>query len=424
MDRFSNSKINGFSNFNINTQNTDYKVGKRINTNDLVTFIKKNLSTINSIGCIDLNDNTSSHLEEINKISDLKFQDIQKINFLPRNLSRIFENNNHKYLHIGVLKQFSDRDTRNISVFSAILSSLRQVFSKQTISNQSHILSTLMDRLQKEIMGSKFKYFGYNKFKWEQEFIKESIDKCNSNKQVLRYISDYFHINIFVLDIENDELIFCSDKYVPYKKHIFLLKFKENNFEPFVMEHSKCFTNDDIPVKCVLKNHSKIKVFTTDPKQNYYIDFETHIEDLDKYIVKGIVKLKEKKLTYKEKIEAQQKDTLKLQLEIEKQPQQLQPQPQPQQKKKSSSYSTPSEDDSNSDTLSNSNSENLDDSDSDTKSKKQNKNKYTEKELNKMKLAELQQVAKSFDIMITEKVNGKSKPKNKKKLIQDILSQV
>jgi hypothetical protein len=316
--------------------------------------------------------------------------------------------------------------------------------------------------MKNESFGTKFKSFGYKKLKWDQEKLSNYVNSCIINRFLLRYISDYFHINIFLLDIEKDQLIYCSKYYIPYKKHIFLLHFK-NNFEPFIMEHAKSYTNEDIPVKYILQNSNKIRILSDVPNDSDtdYAKFESQEEDLDKYITKNIIKLREKKLTYKEIIKQQQLETLKNQQELEKireleKLQELQSQKKninspPKMsnmflnynksktvspKSNSSNYSTHVSKNSDSDThsqLSDSDTHSQS-SDSDTQSSNSNshshshssnsksKNKYTEKTLTNMKLVELQQLAKTNNISISDKIDKKTKPKNKKKLIVDILS--
>lgn len=387
-------RINSKPTYSVEQKYQTINQGKRISTSDLINFINKNSSIINSIGCVDLN-NTNKNTQDVQKtISPLKFQDIQKITFLPKNLSKIFDIDN-KYLHIGVLRQFSEHDHRNISIFSAILSCLKQSYTKQQMTYQSNLILNLIDRLKKESQGKNFNKFGYNKYKWDKQNLLDTINKCSINKYLLKYLSDYFHVNIFILNLNNDYIEFGSDVFIPYKKNIFLLCHQNNNFEPLITENNRIFNNDDTMIKYFIKNPNSVRCYSMKQNDDDLINFTIHTEDLSSYLIKITTNLKEKKLTYKEKIENEQKEISKIQKELDND------------KKAKKKLTKESSDDSNF----------SDNSKSNKKSKKNKTPSY-----DNMKLSELKDLAKEKNITLTEKVDGKTKQKSKQQLIDEIKS--
>ena len=272
------------------------KTGKILTIEDLIEYFKKNKENIETVGTVDLNE--VPKIEE--KISKLHFQDVQKVSFLPEKLSEIFKLKSHKYLHAGIL-QFINND--NISFYSSIITCLKQHFSFQPIETQKIFMSSFLRRLSKESKNAFFNKMNYKSHGWTKSDITDTIFQGPINKKVQKFICDYLHVNIFVLDLENDSINFCDNIYVPYKKSIFLLKYVDNVYEPFFSEQSKVFKMTDFIMKCVKENQEEINVndiFNSNSK------FEEVLEDLQQYIPPK-PKLSKKEIEEKEKLKKEDK---------------------------------------------------------------------------------------------------------------------
>lgn len=275
------------------------KIGERIGINELLQYLKTNKDVIQNIGCIDLNSINTLKTNTIESITKLQFQDLKKINYLPENLANIFGinlDNFHKYLHAGVLQYISHSDGKkiNVSLYSSILVCLKHTFLSQQQQNQELFITKLLNRLKTESIGTKFKFFEYDKLGWNKENLKMSIINGNINPHVIKFVSDYLCINIFILDIQQDKVYFPGDEYISHRKHIFLLKYPDNTYEPCFTEQSRTFTLNDIMVKNLMQHSKKINTYILlnnfDKNNNFNEqnnEFHEIYEDLTKYVGKS-----------------------------------------------------------------------------------------------------------------------------------------
>jgi hypothetical protein len=259
---------------------------KRISINDLLLFIKDNSSIINAIGSIDLNITQDTNIV-INKHLDcLTFQNIEQVSWLPENLASIFDLPNEKYLHAGVLKTYTNKNNFDITLYSSTLTCIKQQFLSQPNSYQIQFLTIFLERFKLESKG-KFDLFGYKEFKWGKTDLYNDINNGNVGKNVIKYLCDYLHINIFILDIANDELHFCNGQiFVPYKPNIFLIRYQDGTFEPFFNESVKTMGIADKVMQKIINNKNLLIPFNFTNALN--IDINIVDEDLTKYKLKVI----------------------------------------------------------------------------------------------------------------------------------------
>jgi len=234
---------------------TNTNTNRRISINDLFDFIKKNVYVVNSLGYVDLND-TKRNIKTT-ELHKLEFQDVQKISYLPPQLSQIFNIQHDKYLHAGCLKTCSELP-KDISLYSSIMTCLKQPFLSLMVTEQDFFISRLLIKLRKEAI-KKYELFGYKLYEWSKNTLETAVTNLESGVNVLKYLSDYFHINIFICDIEKDILQFTGGTvFIPYKKNIFLLKFNDGTFEPLYMDHTRTLSVNDKLIKKLINNLSLI----------------------------------------------------------------------------------------------------------------------------------------------------------------------
>jgi len=244
---------------------------KLLSLDSLLKFLTTNKSSFKNIGFVDLSSEKKINLDD--QLEKLKFQDIRKTGKLPPKLTEFFKPNSdnfHKYIHAGVLDkielekhQFSNF---HISLFSSIFSCLIQQFTYQSKHFQSMFIAKFLSRFINEATNTKynciFKFFKYEfKYAWNQESFCKDLSSGLWTNQVLKYLSDYLHINLFILDINEDQLSYCGGEiFVPYKKNVFLLKFDETSFEPFFTEQTKTFAYNDNIMKTLKEKYDDINV--------------------------------------------------------------------------------------------------------------------------------------------------------------------
>lgn len=260
-----------------------------LTTKILIDFIEKNYKSVRHEK-IEIGNDSSSDDDE-NNINPLDYHKIEQIKFLPEQLSDWFDLDNDQYYHIGSLQSFEPQNIDydiNISLFSSILTCIIPIFSLPNKSVQSDIIQKMILKLKKEAK-KKFSEFEYRnkETSFTHTDLIDDLDNGNFGGNIIRYIADFLHINIFVLDIEEDQLIFGNIKnFVPYKKTIFILKFENNIFEPLFTKKTKYFSFKDDLIEIIIDNIKDI-------------DDEIEIikkENLDKYNVKPItMSFREKK---------------------------------------------------------------------------------------------------------------------------------
>lgn len=262
------------------------KLGKRISKEELLKYIETNKETAKNINIVDLNEVIPE--QEFTSIEKAPYQAIQEIRFLPENLSKIFKIGTTKYLHTGCLKSINAKNGKHqtnlqISLLSSIITCFHSQFSLMSVSNQAIFINKVFDRLRVDSSGTKFAQFKYNKlFKWKKEDIENDLMKNNYSGKVLKFLCDYFHINIFIIDIEKDQLCYPGNKYIPYRNTIFVLKFEDGTFEPVSIQNMRVFGPALKLIENIRKNPDYVTVINLGESMSLGIEEEN--EDLTKYL--------------------------------------------------------------------------------------------------------------------------------------------
>lgn len=280
-----NTGQRNYSQANYSQQNQT-KVGKRISKEDLLRYIELNKESLKNAKYVDLN--SASEEETLNIIEKSQNSVLSEIKYLPPNLASIFNITTNKYLHTGCLKTMNIKSGKSqthiqVSFLSSILTCLYPQFSTITTVNQMSFIARLLERLKIEAGGAKFVQFGYKKkYQWVKEDLAADVAKGTYESNVIKYISDYFHINIFILDLVKDLLLFGGDNYVPYKQTIFLLKYEDSTYEPVFCGIFRVFTIESQIIKTIRSNPDVVTLMQISNK--VALGFEESEEDLLQYL--------------------------------------------------------------------------------------------------------------------------------------------
>lgn len=250
---------------------------KRLTTEDVVNYINTNLVEINNIDIITIvpdSKKLNNEEQEIYQNNDLykvlNIGDVERVKNLTPNLQLLFSNFN--LIRLSVLNNLNYSENISISqncvsFIASIFSCLRQNFNTININEQCRYIQQFFEILQINMTNGDFKYFGYDLIKWNKNIILQDLIKFDLTEYVMRYIMDYLHINIFILDINLDRLQYIGDDFIPYKKNIFILK--HNYYEPIITEQSRFFTIGDSIIQHLI-NLKLVKIVEED--LNKYID--------------------------------------------------------------------------------------------------------------------------------------------------------
>ena len=217
-----------------------------ITNNILISFIEKNISIFEKIGNIDLN---TYHIDEkpINKI----------INF--NKALHVFFNDLKYYEFLENMKYLKKNDkTYNVSMLTSIIYCLYKQYNDKTESDKEIFIWKLIEKLSSDVF-IKFTDFEYSKLKWKKNDIVENINNNKYDYKVLKYLSDYFVINIFIVD--DSQLYFCGgNNFIQFRKNIFISK-HDNEFYPIFNEYKKTFSISDKLIQNITSNIDKINIY-------------------------------------------------------------------------------------------------------------------------------------------------------------------
>jgi len=231
---------------------------------------------------------------------------------------------------------------------------------------------------------------------------------------MLKLLSDYLHINIFLLNINEDKIysVYPEEYFNIYKPNAILSYFKEI-FEPFVFKDNKIWKHDTEPFRKLINVDKALISARSFAKIEQTKLFQIKTENLEKYI--------------NDKNDEEEKDNNFTEIDIETETEANIPEIKNNCGKISGKsngvfcqISDGSEDDESEDD------ESEDDESEDDESEDDEPVDYSDiKKLNtRMKLSEIQIVAKKYDIKIKNGKTkaGKTKYKTKKMLIEEMMT--
>ena len=317
-------------------------------------------------------------IEQIDKVSYdiLDFGLSSSVNNLPPNIKSMFEPYlNHVKRH-GVINK---NEEFNYSLYFSILMCISNKFETFEFNDQIIMINVFQEQLLKSL-NTLFDNNHYTKLGWRKNDLRNSIQKCEFNKMILQYISDFLYVNIFLVNISDDKLYltYPEECFNIYKGNIFL-SYHNNTFEPLSINDNRVVTHNDLIFKKLINVHKKsLNIIALNLKSSEDKVFDIKSEDLTIYL----------------KEEQQQQVTPTL--------------PIPDTPPVISSDVTP---------------------ELDNIVEKQNNfsEVLVEEEIkvnNKMKIGEIQEIAKKYNIELTsgKLANGKLKYKTKDALIQEIIN--
>lgn len=274
---------------------------------------------------IELNDNFIRNTYETIHVDST--ETVSKFTFDPQynemtELNSIIENYNCKNLHrllspynFNVIGSYTTlRDGANVSFISSLIQSMCN-FGADKIKSAIHSLI----KHAYIVCSDKYKKH-YSTMDWELRDLRNTLKNHVVGKDYIKYYSDYVHVNVFVADIDNDEMYHVgTESYNPFRKNVIMIKlnntfypvFSEDNQKfftyskgiirkfinsPYEIQLVNCdFTSDVNEFKCVLKRYETMEDYVdnnidinNDGNNGYYYDneydeYEVYVNDYDYY---------------------------------------------------------------------------------------------------------------------------------------------
>lgn len=220
------------------------------------------------------------------KFENLKYGEQKNINDFPKQIKNIFDPFIRDFKRIGS-RSILPNINSNVSLFFSILNQLNQDFYKMSIEEQASAIVKLRDKLIIHLSTDKImEFYGYDVLGWSKKDLTNSLVQYKSNKMVLKLLADYFNINIFVLNISEDKLYLLSGNnyYNMFRQNTFLIFFNDN-FEPLMYNNKFLLKYNSEPLKKLIHvDKGFIKLLSVNFSQNRQeaaeLNFKIVLEDL------------------------------------------------------------------------------------------------------------------------------------------------
>lgn len=252
--------------------------GKRISIHDIVEYIEQNGKFINQPKLVKLDDD---ELVEEKRLSALNYRDTDELKLLPTNLESIFSS--MQFYRAGVISSVNVPANVDISYVSSILTLLVPSYGDLKESQQINFAQVFIRKFHK---ASKNNYatFRYKDLGWELKEFRKNIHYFNMSRDLMRYVADFLHVNIFILDIEEDALIYVGNKFfTKFKKNLFLLKVEGMKFEPIFTADANVMDHTSPLIKKLINSRFLVERMDCDMTHEDEFNFIVGEEDLSIY---------------------------------------------------------------------------------------------------------------------------------------------
>jgi len=216
----------------------------------------------------------------------LKYKNAKNICDFPQRLKKIFDPFVKNIERIGTF----DNNDKNTSLYYSILYCIFNKFEDLDSTKQLDYIDKFQIKLSRDLSACQlYEKYNYDAMGWKKQLLVNSIREYKNNKMVIRYLADYLFINIFILNIQDDTLyaVYSEDHLNIYKINIFLIYYNEI-FEPLIYDKNKLWNYTHDPCKKIF-NVDKQLVSQFDDnfienKSSKTLELGGDPENLDKYM--------------------------------------------------------------------------------------------------------------------------------------------
>lgn len=193
-----------------------------------------------------------SYLLNSKKDKLLNQNEIQCSSDFPEDFKQIFNDKIYRYgsVHLDEYTPRKRRDTekQDISFYYSLFFCLKDDFVSIELADQMTFIDKFKYKLITDFKTERlFKEMKYKDMGWEEGPLINSINENITSSITIQMISDYFDLNIFILDF-NDEKIYVfyhENVFNKYKSNIFLTHVKQSYEPVFYYDNSKIFNYDN-----------------------------------------------------------------------------------------------------------------------------------------------------------------------------------
>jgi len=228
--------------------------------------------------------------DENNDLSLIDLDDSKNINSLPEPFYNITsELNSEKIFRIGSKhKSLINNKKCNTSLYWSFLNCIIEKFNEKSVEERIELINRLVLKIVYDINTTNiYKNNKYITFGWKKNTLIKNIQTCNLPDMVIKFLSDYFNLNIFILNLKKGiiESSYKEDYLNKFKKNIFLIKINDD-YEPILCNNKCLFDYNDLIFNVIIShNKNLVKCINIDYSSRRSIKiFTIGSENLDNYI--------------------------------------------------------------------------------------------------------------------------------------------
>ena len=236
------------------------------------------------------------------------------ISNFPSKLRMIMDPYLKETVRHGIVKKFDNES--NLSLYFSMLFQLIPNYSKLSQKDQYEYIVKLRDKLIIYVSNNDtIKFHRYKEeLGWVKKDIVDSLIKFKTNKIILKLMADYFYINIFLFNVVEDKIYVVSDNnsYDMFRRSIMLV-INEATFEPLVYSSTPVLEYISGPIKKMVTVDKKLLIILdTNLKDTVPAHFTIRLSDILKYLKKEEDEEQEQDEKEKEKESEEKKEEVNL----------------------------------------------------------------------------------------------------------------
>lgn len=207
-------------------------------------------------------------LKRIDELNAIKDDNDTPVDNIPKNLKNLLE--------------YADSDNCDIllkaDITEALIICLDKDYQSLSDKEKKNYIMNIKQR-EEEVYEKIYKDKNYKKLGLTKKVVLEKIRKDENSDIHILYLSDFFGINIAVLNSETLNIFYSEERFNRYKPCVLL--YKDDRFCPVVFKNEKVFTYNSIIVRSII-DHDNISIYSGKKIKV----FETGLEPLDDYLVR------------------------------------------------------------------------------------------------------------------------------------------
>ena len=259
-------------------------MAERVSLDDLIDYVLKIVTEFKDEDNVVEIESDGSESVVTQKI-DLVQGEMSDLSNLPEKLLDQVEACADEYYRYGVISKCRfGKSVVNVSLVYSILFCIDNRFLNIVDKEKQVYISKVIYHLLLEF-DKQYKKHEYRKLGWTKKGLRAEIDTYTNSNIMVQYIADYFNINIFVLDWEDEvvRVAYTDNEFNKYKPSV-ILSLKSSVYEPIITNEVRFFSNKDLLIKTVI-NNPKIEILNPKRKtESFDKKFTIGMEDLDQYL--------------------------------------------------------------------------------------------------------------------------------------------